>query len=486
MTINKVISIVFGRVLSSLKIVVDSLSLMYSTVVKKIFHLNEAGGIQFLQTHIQQCKLLRSINSKATDHRRVVVTGLGSISPIGCQVATSWKNIVNGKCGIRSLDDSSYANLPCRIAGQVNKDELSIDKFFTKSELKTMAPATTYALLAADEAIKSSQIDTTNRDLQLRTGVAIGMGMIDLVDVCETNRALEKGYNRVSPFFVPRILPNMAAGQVSIKYGFHGPNHAVSTACATGVHAIGDSFRFIKYGDADVMVCGAAESCISPLAIAGFCRLRALSTSSNDKPEKASRPFDRSRDGFVMGEGAAILILEELEHAKRRNAPIYAEILGYGLSGDASHLTAPHEDGTGAFLAMQRSISDAKIEIKDVQYINAHATSTPIGDAIETRAIKRLFQEHAKHLAVSSTKGAHGHLLGSAGNLEAIFTVLACRDGIIPPTINLDNVTDEMDLNFVPNESQQWKRNGRRVSLKNSFGFGGTNASICIAEFNES
>lgn len=446
---------------------------MYSAVVRK----SSAGKFHSLQT-------LRTIHSKESN-RRVAVTGLGIISPVGCQVKTAWANIVNGKCGISQLDDSKYAKLPCRIAGQIQRSELPIDSVFTKSELKTMAPATTLALLAADEAIKSSKMDTNNRELQLRTGVAIGMGMIDLVDVCETNRALETGYNRVSPFFVPRILPNMAAGQVSIKYGLQGPNHAVSTACATGVHAIGDSFRFIKYGDADVMVCGAAESCISPLAIAGFCRLRALSTSSNDKPDKASRPFDRNRDGFVMGEGAAILILEELEHAKRRNAPIYAEILGYGLSGDASHLTAPHEDGTGAFLAMQRAVSDAGINITDVQYINAHATSTPIGDAIETRAIKRLFGKHAKRLAVSSTKGAHGHLLGSAGNLESAFTVLACRDGTIPPTINLENVTEDMDLNYVPNESQLWVRNGRRISLKNSFGFGGTNASICIAEFTD-
>lgn len=440
--------------------------------------------VNLLPTLPRQCKAFRSAHSSPSV-RRVVVTGLGIVSPVGCRVETAWKNIVEGMCGIKSLDDVSYKNLPCRIAGQVNRSELSIDTAFTKSELKTMAPATTFALLTADEAIKSSRIDTDNPDTQLRTGVAIGMGMIDLVDVCETNRALEKGYNRVSPFFVPRILPNMAAGQVSIKYGLRGPNHAVSTACATGVHAIGDSFRFIKYGDADVMVCGAAESCISPLAIAGFCRLRALSTSSNDKPKKASRPFDRDRDGFVMGEGAAILVLEELEHAKRRNAPVYAEILGYGLSGDASHLTAPHEDGTGAFLAMQRAVGDAKVNVDDVQYINAHATSTPIGDAIETRAIKRLFPL-ANSLAVSSTKGAHGHLLGSAGNLEAIFTILACKDGIIPPTLNLENVTEGMDLNFVANESQPWKRNGRRISLKNSFGFGGTNASICIAEFVDS
>ncbi|KAJ6630911.1 3-oxoacyl-[acyl-carrier-protein] synthase, mitochondrial [Pseudolycoriella hygida] len=448
-------------------------------LLKKSSHLSCAGKIFFPQIY-------RSIHSTSSNNRRVVVTGLGVVSPIGSNAETSWKSIVDGRCGIRNLEESSYSNLPCRIAAQINKSELPIDTFFTKSELKTMAPATTLALLAADEAIKSSQIDTKNRETQLKTGVAIGMGMIDLVDVCETNKSLEKGYNRVSPFFVPRILPNMAAGQVSIKYGLQGPNHAVSTACATGVHAIGDSFRLIKYGDADVMVCGAAESCISPLAIAGFCRLRALSTTSNDKPQKASRPFDRNRDGFVMGEGAAILLLEELEHAKQRRASIYAEILGYGLSGDASHLTAPHEDGTGALLAMKRAILDAKLEVNDVQYINAHATSTPIGDAIETRAIKTLFQDHAKRLAVSSTKGAHGHLLGSAGNLEAIFTVLACKEGIFPPTINLDNVTDEMQLNFVANESQLWERNGRRVSLKNSFGFGGTNASICIAEYIDS
>lgn len=459
---------------------------MSLSAVKRSMHLNRVGRIYLRQTHPHnQHQLLRSIHENAPNRRRVVVTGLGVVSPVGCKVETAWQNIINGKCGIRNLEDSSYSNLPCRVAGQINKSELTTDTVFTKSELKTMAPATTLAFLAADEALKLSQLDTNNADVQLRTGVAIGMGMIDLVDVCETNKALEKGYNRVSPFFVPRILPNMAAGQVSIKYGLRGPNHAVSTACATGVHAIGDSFRFIKYGDSDVMVCGAAESCISPLAIAGFCRLRALCTSSNDQPHKASRPFDRNRDGFVMGEGAAILILEELEHAKQRNAQIYAEILGYGLSGDASHLTAPHEDGTGALLAMQRAISDANIPKNNVQYINAHATSTPIGDAIETRAIKRLFGDHAKNLAVSSTKGAHGHLLGSAGNLEAIFTVLACKEGTIPPTINLDNVTEDMDLNYVPNESQLWKRSGRRVALKNAFGFGGTNASICIAEFVE-
>ncbi|KXJ75504.1 hypothetical protein RP20_CCG011596 [Aedes albopictus] len=439
----------------------------------------------------RKCSTASSVGSyHPVEKRRVVITGLGVVSPVGCSVSKAWTNILSGVSAVGKLTDVAYEKLPCRVAAQINRDELDVEGHFSKSELKSMARATAFALIAAKEALGTAQWTPTEEDVEScqRTGVAIGMGMVDLMDVCETNEALKKGYNRVSPFFVPRILPNMPAGQVSIKYGFRGPNHSVSTACATGAHSIGDAFRFVQRGDADVMVCGGAEACISPLGIAGFCRLRALSTSFNEDPQRSSRPFDDARDGFVMGEGSAIFVLEELNHAKARNAQILGEVLGYGLSGDASHLTAPREDGTGAMLAMERALKDANLSPTDVGYINAHATSTPIGDAIEARSIRTLFQDSWKQLAISSTKGAHGHLLGAAGNLESLFTVLACREGIVPPTINLENVAPEMQgMNFVPNKAQDWSSSGgkRRVALKNSFGFGGTNASLCFAEFKE-
>lgn len=412
--------------------------------------------------------------------RRVVVTGVGVVSPLGTGAELVWQNLLKGQCGIVPLQGEEYSKLPCKVAGIIptGQDD-TVSKALSKSNLKSMAPATCLALVATAEALADSKWHPEADTDKEITGVALGVGMIDLKDVCDTNDALKLGYNKVSPFFVPRILPNMTAGHISIKYGFRGPNHAVSTACATGAHSIGDAFRFIRNGDADVMVCGGAESCISPLAVAGFCRLRALSTSFNQDPKKASRPFDKKRDGFVMGEGAAVLVIEEYEHAVKRNAKMYAEILGYGLSGDASHITAPREDGSGAVLSMSRALRDANISKEEITYINAHATSTPIGDGIESTAIKTLFEGLSSNISVSSTKGAHGHLLGAAGNLEAIFTILACHHGVLPPTLNLEDPVD--DLNYVANVSKTWDSE-RRLALKNSFGFGGTNATLCIGQ----
>ncbi|XP_015604469.1 3-oxoacyl-[acyl-carrier-protein] synthase, mitochondrial [Cephus cinctus] len=435
-----------------------------------------------------QCYLLgRSFTNTVRPRRRVVVTGIGVVCPLGVGLRYAWEALIEGKSGVIKLDEPGYEKLPCKIGAVVPKGDkpyqLNIEAKFSKSEIRSMCPATAYALVASEEALSDANWKPENEDDKRDTGVAVGIGMIDLVDVCNTNEALQRGYSKVSPFFIPRILPNMAAGQISIKYGFRGPNHSVSTACATGVHSIGDAFRFVRGGETNVMICGGAEACISPLAIAAFCRLRALSTSRNDFPQEASRPFDKDRDGFVMGEGSAVLVLEELTHALERKAPIYAEVLGYGLSGDATHLTAPSEDGTGALLAMDRALKDAGIDPGEITYVNAHATSTPLGDAIELKAIQSFFGEHSKNVTVSSTKAAHGHLLGAAGNLESAFTVMAIKEGIIPPTINLNELDSTTDLNFAPHVKQEWHTTPRRVALKNAFGFGGTNASLCIAQY---
>jgi 3-oxoacyl-[acyl-carrier-protein] synthase II len=352
-------------------------------------------------------------------------------------------------------------------------------RYVAPKEIKKMDVFIHLAMAAAQEAIASAGWQPSTDEARERTGVLIGSGIGGLNEIYETSILLkERGPRRISPFFIPSALINLASGQVSIKYGFRGPNHAVVTACSTGAHAIGDASRLIQFDDADVMIAGGAEASICRIGVAGFAAARALSTGFNDTPQRASRPWDRARDGFVMGEGAGVVVLEEYEHAKRRGAPIYAEIVGYGLSGDAHHITAPAEDGNGGFRAMRAALKRAGLNVEDIDYINAHGTSTPLGDEIELGAVKRLFGQHAYKLSMSSTKSAIGHLLGAAGAVEAIFSILALRDGVVPPTLNLDDPSEGCDIDLVP-----YKAKARKVkrALSNSFGFGGTNASLIFA-----
>ena len=415
--------------------------------------------------------------------RRVVITGLGLVTPLGCGVEASWSRLLQGHSGARRIEEFEVSDLACQIGCFVPRGSLSVGKFdpsdwMEPKEQRKVDDFIIFAMGAADQALQDAGWKADTQDKQERTGVLIGSGIGGLDGIAETAILLkEKGPRRVSPFFIPGRLINLASGYVSIKHSLKGPNHAVVTACSTGAHAIGDAARLVALGDADVMVAGGTESPLCRLAVAGFAACRALSTGFNDRPTKASRPYDKDRDGFVMGEGAGVVVLEALEHAEARGARVYAELIGYGLSGDAYHITAPAENGDGAFRCMRAALARAGVGTGEINYVNAHGTSTPMGDEIELGAVERLFGNAAAKLAMSSTKSATGHLLGAAGAVEAIFSVLAIRDNIAPPTLNLDNPSVSTAIDLVPHEAR--KRTIDTV-LSNSFGFGGTNASLVL------
>ncbi|MFC6789766.1 beta-ketoacyl-ACP synthase II [Methylobacterium komagatae] len=415
--------------------------------------------------------------------RRVVVTGLGMVTPLGSGVEHSWSRLIAGDSGAGTIRGFESADLPCRIACQIpfgdgTNGTFNPDSAMDPKEQRKVDPFIVYAVAAADEALADANWHPQTEDERCATGVLIGSGIGGIGGIYDASVTLhDKGPRRISPFFIPGRIINLASGQVSIKHGLKGPNHAVVTACSTGAHAIGDASRLIALGDADVMVAGGAESPVNRLSIAGFSACRALSTGFNDSPEKASRPYDKDRDGFVMGEGAGIVVLEEYEHAKARGAKIYAEVIGYGLSGDAYHITSPSPDGDGAFRCMTAAVKRAGINPADIDYINAHGTSTPMGDELELKAVERLLGDGAATATMSSTKSSVGHLLGAAGAVEAIFSVLTIRDGVIPPTLNLDNPSVETKIDLVPHEA---KRKRVDIALSNSFGFGGTNASLVM------
>jgi len=418
--------------------------------------------------------------------RRVVVTGLGLVTPLACGVEESWSRLLAGRNGARRVTEFEVDDITCQIAcfiplGDGTDGFFNPDQWMEPKEQRKVDDFIIYAMAAAEQAMTDSGYRPVTSEQQERTGVLIGSGIGGLQGIAETSLLLkEKGPRRVSPFFIPGRLINLASGYVSIRHQLKGPNHAVVTACSTGAHAIGDAARLVALGDADVMVAGGSESPICRIALAGFAACRALSTGFNDQPTKASRPYDKDRDGFVMGEGAGIVVLEELEHAKARGARIYAEVIGYGMSGDAFHITAPAESGDGAFRCMKAAIARAGITTSDIDYVNAHGTSTPMGDEIELSAVERLFGNNAARLAMSSTKSATGHLLGAAGSVEAIFSILAIRDNIAPPTLNLDNPSVATSIDLVPHEA---KRRQIDTVLSNSFGFGGTNASLVLRRF---
>lgn len=416
--------------------------------------------------------------------RRVVVTGLGLVCPLGLGVDFVWRKLVAGKSGITRINNFDTSDLNCKIAGQApfgpsETGGFNPDEWVQPKDQKKMDRFIVCAVAAAAEAVSDAGWTPTEQTALDRTGVLIGSGIGGLPGIAETAVTLhERGPRRVSPFFIASDLINLASGQVSIRFGFRGPNHSVVTACASGAHAIGDAARMIMWDDADVMLAGGAESTVCRIGIAGFSASRALSTEFNDTPEAASRPWDIDRDGFVMGEGAGVLVLEELGHAKARGAQIYAEITGYGMSGDAHHITAPAPDGNGAFRAMQAALKRSKLNPEDVDYINAHGTSTPLGDEIEVEAVKKLFGAAAYDLSMSSTKSAIGHLLGAAGAAEAVFCIKALTEGVCPPTLNLDTPSDGCDIDLVPHQAKE--RPIENV-MSNSFGFGGTNASLILS-----
>ncbi len=418
--------------------------------------------------------------------RRVVITGLGLLSPLGCGVEVSWQRLTAGQNAARRVENFDVSDLTCQIACQIPRGDGSDGTFnpndwMEPKEQRKVDDFIIYAMAAATQALTDAGWKPTAYEDQIRTGVLIGSGIGGLQGIEKTSLLFaEKGPRRVSPFFIPGRLINLASGYVSIEHGLKGPNHAVVTACSTGAHAIGDASRLVGLGDADVMLAGGAESPVCRLSIAGFAACRALSTNFNEEPQRASRPYDRDRDGFVMGEGAGMVVVEELEHAKARGAKIYAEIIGYGLSGDAFHITAPAEDGDGAYRCMAAAVKRAGIEPADIDYINAHGTSTPMGDEIELAAVERLFGNAAGKVSMSSTKSATGHLLGAAGAVEAIFSALAIRDNIAPPTLNLDNPSVPTAIDLVPHKAH---RRTIDTVLSNSFGFGGTNASLILRRY---